>query len=100
MVMIFRPVVFLLLSYLVGAHAAAQELTDPWKALPDTTAYELKMTFRAILISSDAVTLSDARTALITYWRGGPADTYYRCVDYEDADFQSTGHFCWQLDSQ
>jgi len=43
---------------------------------------------------------SDARTALITYWRGGPADTYYRCVDYEDADFRSTGHFCWQLDSE
>ena len=95
-----RNIIILALTIFGAQHSAAQEPPDPWRALPGNTAYELKVTFNTTLISSDALAWPDGRTALITYWRGGPAATYYRCVDYKDADFQSTGHSCWQLDSR
>ncbi len=93
-------ITILVLTTFGAQYAAAQAQPDPWKALPGTTAYELKVTFHAILTSSDALAWPDGRSALVTYWQGGPADTYYRCIDYKDADFRSTGHSCWELSSQ
>jgi hypothetical protein len=79
--------------------AVAQTPKDPWHALPGTTAHDLIVTYGAVLVSSDALGWPDGRSALITYWRGGPSDTYYRCVDYKDANFHPTGHACWQLEA-
>jgi hypothetical protein len=92
-------IIILVLMSAAAGYAAAQAPNDPWTALPSTTAHDLTVTFRAVLISSDALGWPDGRSALITYWRGGPSDAYYRCVDYKDANFQSTGHACWQLEA-
>lgn len=93
-------IIILALTICVAQHSVAGEPLDPWNALPGATAYELKVAFNTTLVSSDALAWSDGRTALITYWRGGPAATYYRCVDYKDADFRTTGHSCWELESR
>jgi hypothetical protein len=93
----FASITALLLATVGIQFALAQTPPDPWKALPGTTAYDLKTTFRAELVSSDALSWADGRSVLITYWRGGPSDTYYRCADFKGADFQSTGHSCWEL---
>jgi hypothetical protein len=88
---------FLLLTIAVTTRTIPQELSEPWKLVPATTAYELKISQRAVLVSSDALAWSDGRIAMITYWRGGPTDTYYRCIDFEVTDSQSDGHTCWEL---
>jgi hypothetical protein len=93
-------IVVFALTFFVAQYVLGQELPDPWKALPGTTAYDLKQMNNATLISSDAVAWPDGRSALVTYWRGGPTDTYYRCVDFVDSNIQSTGHSCWVLDSR
>ncbi len=91
------PTIAFALTSGAALHAVAQAPNDSWTVLPDISEQDLTVMFRAVLVSSDALALSNGRSVLITYWRGGPRATYYRCVDYESPSFQSTGQTCWRL---
>ena len=94
-----RTVLLAVTLILLASFAWTQEFTDPWEAMPGETAATIRASepLGTTLISSDALSWPDGRSALITYWRAEGRDFIYRCVDYKNADFQATGHICWLL---
>lgn len=84
----------LLISALVRADSLEPQ-PDHWQLRPELTAHELLSNQGAQLISTDAVSWPDGRSALILYIQTGKE--LYRCVDFRDASFRANGFICFQL---
>lgn len=78
---------------LVLATAAAAE--PSWVARPGISPHQLLVEQGGALVSSDAVARPDGGQALIVYIRVDAG--YFRCIDWRDASFRTTGEVCYEL---
>lgn len=78
------------------ARGDSRELpSDHWVIQPGLSAHELFVRRGAELVSTDALSWSDGRSALVLYIRAD--EFYFRCVDFRTASFGPNGFPCFQL---
>jgi len=83
----------------VPAYSLYDELYYPIKGFPAIAGKSED--YKSELISTDALSWPDGRSALITYIKisniKDDSYWYYRCVDFMTVDFQENGQMCYEL---
>ena len=91
----FIVIIFILLPVHTFAEGDVPRDKFEWKPIPGLTSAELAIGQEWDLISSDALSWPDGRSALLTYWENKKSSFFLRCVDFRDASFQHTGGSCY-----
>ena len=84
---------------LLGLALAAGARSEPsWVARPGLSPHQLLVGRGGALVSSDALSRPDGAQVLIVYIKVDAQ--YFRCIDWRDSSFRTTGEVCYELSAR
>jgi hypothetical protein len=84
-----------MLAVAISLTCSAQSYKTQWEAEPGKMLYHLIFGMKGKVVSTDAISWPDGRSATIQYIKTDA--TMYKCVDFYNGSFQETGNMCYRL---